>query len=59
MVPHNIPHQMTITNEIFTKSLCVKGILSEKFKLLDSKVSFTFDTSTFQTYNPYLMVTGH
>jgi len=46
MTPHDFPSQTTITDKIYTKSLCIKGLLAEKFKLLNSRVSFTFDTGT-------------
>jgi hypothetical protein len=59
MMPQDLPSQTTITNEIYTKSICVKGMLAEKFKVLDSRVSFTFDAGTSQAFDPYLTVTGH
>ena len=48
-----------VTNEIYTKSVCVKGLLAEKFRVLDSRVSFTFDTGTLKAFDAYLMVTAH
>jgi hypothetical protein len=59
MVPRDIPSRTTATDEIYTKSLRVKGLLAEKFKLLDSRVSFTFDAGTSRAFDPYLTVTGH
>src|SRR6266481_5141710 len=50
---------MTVTDEMYTKSLCVKGLLADKLKLLDSRVSFTFDAGTSRAFDPYLTVTGH
>jgi len=34
-------------------------LLAEKVKLLDSGISFTFDTGTSRAFDPYLTVTGH
>ena len=45
-MPHDLPSQTTVTDEIYAKSIRVKGLLAEKFKILDSRVSFTFDTGT-------------
>jgi hypothetical protein len=59
MVPCDMPSQTTITDEIYSKSLHVKGLLSKKFKVLDSRVSFTFDAGTSRAFDPYLTVTGH
>jgi hypothetical protein len=41
------------------KSVRVRGLLTEKFKTLDSRVSFTFDAGTSRASDPYLTVTGH
>jgi len=46
MMPCDLPSWTTVTNEIYTKSICIKGLLAEKFKILDSRVSFTFNTGT-------------
>jgi hypothetical protein len=59
MVSRDLPSRTTITDEIFTKSLCVKGLLAEMFEVLDSLVSFTFDAGTSQAFDPYLTVTAH
>ena len=47
-----------VTNEIYTKSVRVKGLLAEKFRVLDSRVSFTFDAGTSKAFDAYLMVTA-
>jgi hypothetical protein len=59
MVPRDIPSRTTATDKIYSKSLRVKGLLAEKFKLLDSRVSFTFDAGTSRVFDPYLTVTAH
>jgi hypothetical protein len=59
MVPRDSASRTTITDEIYSKSIRVKGLLAEKFRLLDSKVSFTFDAGTSRAFDPYLTVTGH
>lgn len=55
----DIPSRTTITDEIYTKSIRVRGLLAEKFKILDTRVSFTFDAGTSRAFDPYLTVTGH
>ena len=59
IVLRDIASQTTVMDEIYTKSVRVKGLLAEKFKLLDSRVSFTFDAGTSRAFDPYLTVTGH
>ena len=59
MGPRDLPSRTTITDKIFTKSLRVKGLLTKKFKILDSLVSFTFDAGTSRAFDPYLTVTAH
>ena len=59
MVPRDIPHAQTVADEIYAKALRVKGLLREKFRNLDSAISFTFDAGTSQASDPYLTVTGH
>jgi hypothetical protein len=46
MVPCDLPSRTTVADEIFTKSLHVKGLITKKFKVLNSLVSFTFDAGT-------------
>ena len=48
-----------VTDEIYTKSVRVKGLLAEKFRILDSRVSFTFDAGTSKAFDAYLMVMAH
>ena len=50
---------MTVTDEIFTKSVCFKALLAEKLMVLDSRVSFTFNAGTSKAFDPYLMVMAH
>lgn len=59
MGPRDIPSRTTITDEIYSKSLRVKGLMQEKFKTLESAVSFTFDAGTSRAFDPYLTVTAH
>jgi hypothetical protein len=59
LVPRDLPSRTTVTDEIFSKSIRIKGLLSEQFKALASRVSFTFDAGTSRAYDPYLTVTGH
>jgi hypothetical protein len=59
MTPRDFPSRATVTDEIYTKSIRVKGLLAEKFKILDGRVSFTFDAGTSRAFDPYLTVTGH
>jgi hypothetical protein len=59
MVPHDIPSHTTVTDELYSKSICIKGLLSAQFKTLDSRVSFMFNTGTSYAFHPYLTVTGH
>jgi hypothetical protein len=59
MVPRDMPSRTTLTDEIYTKSLRIKGLVSKKFKILDSRVSFTFDAGTSRAFDPYLMLTAH
>ena len=58
-IPHDFPSRTTVTDEIYTKSVCVKGLLAEKFRILDSRVSFTFDAGTSKAFDAYLTVTAH
>jgi hypothetical protein len=58
MIPRDLPSRTTVTDEIYAKSLHVKGLLTEKFRVLDSLVSFTFDAGTSRALDPYLTVTG-
>jgi hypothetical protein len=55
----DLPSRTTITDEIYTKSIHVRGLLAEKFKILDSRVSFTFNAGTSQAFDPYLTMMGH
>ena len=55
----DIPSRTTVTDEIYSKSIRVKGLLTEKFKTIDSKISFTFDAGTSRASDPYLTVIGH
>ena len=48
-----------VTDEIYIKSVHVKGLLAKKFRVLNSRVSFTFDTGTSKAFDPYLTVTAH
>jgi len=59
MASRDYPSRTTVTDEIFTKSICIKGLLAAKFNLLDSRISFPFDAGTSQAFDPYLTVTGH
>ena len=59
MMPRDLPSRTTVTDEIYAKSIRVKGLLAEKFKILDSRVSFTFDAGTSRAFDPYLTMTGH
>ena len=59
MSTRDIPSRTTVTDEIYAKSVRVKGLLSEKFKTNDSRVSFTFDAGTSRAFDPYLTVTAH
>lgn len=59
MTPRDLPSRTTVTDEIYSKSIRIKGLLAEKFKLLDSRVSFTFDAGTSRAFDPYLTVTSH
>jgi hypothetical protein len=59
MVPRDVPSQTTLTDEIYSKSIRVKGLLGTQFKSLDSRVSFTFDAGTSCAYDPYLTVMAH
>jgi len=59
LTEHDIPHRQTIADEIYAKFLKVKGLLQEKFKNNDSRISFTFDAGTSRSSNPYLAVTSH
>ena len=59
MASRDYPSRTTVTDEIFTKSICIKGLLAAKFNLLDSRISFTFDAGTSRAFDPYLTVTGH
>ena len=58
-IPRDFPSRMTVTHEIYTKSVRVKGLLAEKFRILDSRVSFTFDAGTSKAFDAYLTVTAH
>ena len=55
----DIPHRQTIADEIYAKSLKVRGLLREQFRNNDSRISFTFDAGTSHASDPYLAVTAH
>ena len=55
----DIPHRQTIADEIYAKSLKVRGLLHEQFRNNDSRISFTFDASTSCASDPYVAVTAH
>ena len=55
----DFPSRMTVTDEIYTKSVHVKGLLAKKFRVLDSRVSFIFDAGTSKAFDAYLTVTAH
>jgi hypothetical protein len=55
----DIPHRQTVADEIYAKSLKVRGLLREQFKNNDSRISFTFDAGTSRASDPYLAVTAH
>jgi hypothetical protein len=59
MVKRDIPKRTLVTDEIYAKSLKVKGLLYEQFKNCESAISFTFDAGTSRAYDPYLTVTAH
>jgi hypothetical protein len=58
MTSQDIPGRTTVADEIYAKSLKVKGPL-QQFSICDSLTSFTFDAGTSKAYDPFLTVTAH
>ena len=55
----DIPHQTKIHQEILLWAHTAEVKVCEALAKIEGKVSFTFDTWTSDTQDPYLSVTGH
>ncbi|KAF8240505.1 hypothetical protein L208DRAFT_1146438, partial [Tricholoma matsutake] len=59
LTERDIPHCTKIHHEILLWAHAAEAKVHEALADIEGKVSFTFDTWTFNSQDPYLSVTGH